>query len=132
MDQKPQQNLGSMIESILTDMSSLIRGHIELAKTEIQDSIKNALQSSALFIIAFGFGHFAVILLLISAGYGLVSLGLPAWAAFLVVAITVLVLGVLTLWLAIRRLKRVRGPQQTLTSLNETTQTFKSSLDWVD
>ena len=129
MDNKSSQNLSSMIESILNDVNALIRGHIELAKAEIQDSVKNALQSSALFIIAIGFGHFACIMLLISAGYGLVAAGLSPWAAFLILALVILVLGGLAMGVAIRRMKKVRGPVKTLDSITETAQTLKNSVD---
>ena len=125
MEEKPTSNISSMIESILNDVNALIRGHIELAKAEIQESVKNALQSSALFIIAILFGHFALVMLLISAGFGLVSAGLSAWAAFLILACAILILGGLALWLAIRRLKKVRGPVKTLNSISETTQSFR-------
>lgn len=129
MDQKPEQNLGSMIESILNDVNSLIRGHIELAKAEIQASVKNAMQSSALFIIAVGFGHFALIMLLISAGYGLVALGLSPWLAFLILAITILLLGGLAMWLAIKRIKKVRGPVKTFDSISATAQTLRNAAE---
>ena len=125
MEEKTTSNISSMIESILNDVNALIRGHIELAKAEIQESLKNALQSSALFIIAILFGHFALVMLLISAGFGLVSAGLSAWAAFFILACAILILGGLALWLAVRRLKKVRGPVKTLNSLSETTQSFR-------
>lgn len=125
MDSESSSTLGSMIESIISDFSKLIRGHIALAKAELQVSAVNALRSVALFIIAIIFGHFALVLLLISAGYGLVAAGLAPWFAFLVIALVVILLGSIAMIIAIRFFKKVRPPVRTMNALSETADTIQ-------
>ncbi|MCX6404116.1 MAG: phage holin family protein, partial [Actinobacteria bacterium] len=93
------------------------------------ESFRSALQSSALFLITFGLANFAVTLLLVSAGFGLVAAGLPAWAAFLILGFVVLIGAGFCLWLAVRRFKKIRGPVKTIASINATTETIKARID---
>jgi Flp pilus assembly protein TadB len=129
MSEQEKFSLGEMIESITSDFTALIRGHIDLAKAELLESFRSALQSSALFLITFGLANFAVTLLLVSAGFGLVAVGLAAWAAFLILGFAVLLIAVLCLWLAGRRFKKIRGPVKTIASINATTETIKARID---
>ncbi|NBY14900.1 MAG: phage holin family protein [Actinobacteria bacterium] len=129
MSDNNKASLGEMIESIVSDFTTLIRGHIELAKSEVLESFRNGLQSSAFFLITFGLANFAVTLLLVAAGFGLVAAGLPAWAAFLILGLVILLLAVASLWFAIRRFKQIRGPVKTIASLNATTETIRSQFE---
>ncbi|MEI7442653.1 MAG: phage holin family protein [Actinomycetes bacterium] len=129
MSEQEKSSLSGMFESITSDFTSLIRGHIDLAKAELLESFRSALQSSALFLITFGLANFAVTLLLVSAGFGLVAAGLPAWAAFLIMGLVVLIGAVLCLWLAVSRFKKIRGPVKTIASINATTETIKARID---
>ena len=129
MGEQEKSSLSGMFESITSDFTSLIRGHIDLAKAELFESFRNALQSSALFLVTFGLANFAVTLLLVSAGFGLVAVGLPAWAAFLILGLIVLVGAGFCLWLAVRRFKKIRGPVKTIASINATGETLKARID---
>lgn len=129
MSEQEKSSLGEMIESITSNFTSLIRGHIDLAKAELLESFRSALQSSALFLVTFGLANFAVTLLLVSAGFGLVAAGLPAWAAFLILGLIVFIGAALCLWLAGRRFKQIRGPVKTIASINATTETIKARID---
>lgn len=129
MSEQEKSSLGEMIESITSNFTSLIRGHIDLAKAELLESFRSALQSSALFLVTFGLANFAVTLLLVSAGFGLVAAGLPAWAAFLILGLIVFIGAALCLWLAGRRFKQIRGPVKTIASINATTETIKARKD---
>jgi len=129
MSEQEKSSLGEMIESITSNFTSLIRGHIDLAKAELLESFRSALQSSALFLVTFGLANFAVTLLLVSAGFGLVAAGLPAWAAFLILGLIVFIGAAFCLWLAGRRFKQIRGPVKTIASINATTETIKARID---
>lgn len=129
MSAQDKSSLGEMIESITSDFTSLIRGHIDLAKAELLESFRNALQSSALFLVTFGLANFAATLLLVSAGFGLVAAGLAPWAAFLILGLVVLLGAGFCLWLAGRRFKQIRGPVRTIASINATTETIKARIE---
>lgn len=129
MSDQEKSSLGEMIESITSDFTALIRGHIDLAKAELLESFRNGLQSSALFLVTFGLANFAATLLLVSAGFGLVAAGLPAWAAFLILGLVVLLGAGFCLWLAGRRFKQIRGPVKTIASINATTDSIKARIE---
>ena len=129
MSDQEKSSLGEMIESITTDFTSLIRGHIDLAKAELLESFRNGLQSSALFLVTFGLANFAATLLLVAAGFGLVAAGLPAWAAFLILGFVVFALAGICLWLAAKRFKQIRGPVKTIASISATTETIKARIE---
>lgn len=129
MSEQEKTSLSEMIESITSDFTSLIRGHIDLAKAELLESFRSALQSSALFLVTFGLANFAATLLLVSAGFGLVAAGLPAWAAFLILGLVVLIAAGYCLWLAGRRFKSIRGPVKTMAALNATTESIKARIE---
>ena len=122
-------SLGSIIESIVNEFTTLVRGHIELAKSELTESFRNGLQSSAFFLVTFGLANFAVTLLLVAAGFGLVAAGLSAWAAFLILGGVVALLALWSLWFAVRRFKQVRGPVKTIASLSATTENIRNRFD---
>jgi hypothetical protein len=93
-----ERTVGQLVAQASQEVSELVRAEIALAKAELADSAKNGAVAGGLFGAAGYFGFLASILLTIAAAYGLVAAGLPAWLAFLVVAVFFLVLaGVLAL-----------------------------------
>lgn len=129
MSENEKTSLVGIIESIVNEFTTLVRGHIELAKSELTESFRNGLQSSAFFLITFGLANFAVTLLLVAAGFGLVAAGLSPWLAFLILGLVISVLALASLWFAVRRFKQVRGPVKTIASLSATTETIRNRFD---
>lgn len=129
MSENEKTSLAGIIESIVNEFTTLVRGHIELAKSELTESFRNGLQSSAFFLITFGLANFAVTLLLVAAGFGLVAAGLSPWLAFLILGLVISVLALASLWFAVRRFKQVRGPVKTIASLSATTETIRNRFD---
>lgn len=129
MSENEKTSLVGIIESIVNEFTTLVRGHIELAKSELTESFRNGLQSSAFFLITFGLANFAVTLLLVAAGFGLVAAGLSPWLAFLILGLVISLLALASLWFAVRRFKQVRGPVKTIASLSATTETIRNRFD---
>lgn len=129
MSENEKTSLAGIIESIVNEFTTLVRGHIELAKSELTESFRNGLQSSAFFLITFGLANFAVTLLLVAAGFGLVAAGLSPWLAFLILGLVISLLALASLWFAVRRFKQVRGPVKTIASLSATTETIRNRFD---
>ena len=65
-------------------------------------------------------GLFALITLVIAAGYGLVAAGLAAWLAFLVVTGGLLLIAVLLSLVAVFQLKRIKPPEKAIRSTRRT------------
>ena len=104
------RSVGKLIADATEDLSTLVRGEIELAKLELKQTAINAAAGSVMFVVAGTFAFLALIMLLIALAYGLVALGLWEWVAFLVVALLLIALGALLGYLGYRKVKKLGPP----------------------
>jgi MFS family permease len=115
-----QVSIGTLVAQASSSFSTLLHGEIELAKLEVKASVKNAGTGAGMFAAAAVLGVFALIFGLIALAEGLVALGLWRWLAYLIVFIVLIaVAGVLVL-MGVRKVKRVKAPQQTIDSTKDT------------
>lgn len=112
-------SLGELVSSVTTNVSSLVRLEIELAKTEVQEQVKQGAVGGGLAVVALFLVLLSTVLLSIAAGLGL-AVVLPAWAAFLIVAGVYLLVAAILGLLGVRRFKRIKGPQRAAAALAET------------
>ena len=112
-------SLGELVSSVTTNVSSLVRLEIELAKSEVQQQVKQGAVGGGLAVVALFLVLLSTVLLSIAAALGL-AVVLPAWAAFLIVAGVYLLVAVILLLLGVRRFKRIKGPQRAAAALAET------------
>lgn len=116
-----ERTLGQLVADATRDISSIMRSEIALAKAEIGADAKKAGAGVGLFVAAGIFAFLALILLLISATYGLVAAGLAPWLAFLMVGGGLLVVGVLMVLVGVSSLKKIKGkPERAIKSTQET------------
>jgi uncharacterized membrane protein YqjE len=108
------RSLGSLIHDATEDVSTLIRGEIELAKIEVKQSAINAAAGSVMFLVAGTFAFLALIMLLIALAYAFVALGIPRGFAFLLVAVILLVIGGILGYLGYRKVKKLGPPERTI------------------
>ncbi|MDQ1616272.1 MAG: hypothetical protein QOJ60_2211 [Actinomycetota bacterium] len=114
------ETLGGLLADASRDLSTLVRSEIELAKAEIRMDVKHGAQAGAMFGAAAFLGLLALILLLISAAYGLVAAGLGPAVAFLVVAGALLVLAALLGLVGKKAVSRLGPPERTIRTSKET------------
>jgi hypothetical protein len=115
-----QPTIGELVQQASTYLSRMVHGEIELAKAEITTSVKNAGTGAGFFIGAAVALFFAMMFILIAAAEGLVALGVPRSAAYLIVfGFLCLVMGILV-WLGIRKVKKVKAPERTISETKET------------
>jgi Putative Actinobacterial Holin-X, holin superfamily III len=101
---------GQLVSSIKEDLSSLVRGEIELAKAELRESAVRAGAGGALVGAAGYLAVLASVLLSVAAAYGLTGLGLhPGWAFLIVGGAYLLVVAALLL-VARSRFRGIQGP----------------------
>ncbi len=112
------QSLGDLVALAAKDVSQLIRYEIDLAKTELKgDARRVGLAAAGIGLAAF-VGCLVLVLLCFAFAYGLITLGIWNWAAFLIVAGTCVLLagaGVGTAFLKLRRLSGLRKTRKTVT-----------------
>jgi hypothetical protein len=115
-----EPSIGELVSQATEQLSTLVRSEVELAKLEVRTSAKNAGAGVGMFAGAVVLLVFSLTFGFISLAEGLVALGLPRWAAYLVVfGFLLLVVGLLV-FLGVRKVKRVKAPQQALDSGKET------------
>lgn len=121
-----EQTLGGLLANASRDFSTLVRSEIELAKSEIKVDVKNGVMGGAMFGAAAFLGVLALILLLISAAYGLVAAGLPRAVAFLVVAVVLLIIAGVLVLVGKKAVSRVGPPERTIRTSKDTAAFLKS------
>lgn len=121
MQTQPQDSsLSSLVNSAIVDGQALVKQQIELTKAELSASAKQAAASSGMFIGAAVFGFLAFVFLLVAAAYGLVKAGLDEWAAFLIVALVLILVAAILGLLGRSRAKKIGPPERAIHELELT------------
>lgn len=108
------RKVADLIKDIRGDVQLLVNDQVELAKSELTPAAKNAGIGGGMFGAAGYFGINAATLLYIAAALGLAALGLPYWAAFLIVAGALLLLAAILALIGYTRVKKIKPPEKTI------------------
>lgn len=121
-----EPTVGQLVANASKDLSGLVRGELELAKTELKKTAVAAGTGAGMFAAAAFLALLAIILLSIAAAYGLTALGLhPAWA-FLIVAGFYLLIGAVLVFVGMRTFKGAKGPQRAIETSKESVEVLKA------
>lgn len=115
-----EPSIGQLVAQASEQLSTLVRSELELAKLELRSSVKNAGVGFGMFagagvvlVFSLWFGFFAL-------AEGLAAVGLYRWLAFLVVfGFLLLVVGLFAV-VGVRKVKRIKAPERTITTGKET------------
>ena len=113
------QSLGDLVALAAKDVSQLIRYEIDLAKTELKDDVQRIGLAGALGGVAAFVACLVLVLLSIALAFGLIALGIWAWAAFLIVSGAYVLFAVLVLGIAYLRVRRLSGLSKTRKTVTE-------------
>jgi len=86
VDGADEQSLGMLVSLAVRDVTQLIRCELDLAKLELKADARRLGIAGTLLVIAAFVACLVLMLLSFAFAYGLVALGIWAWAAFLIVA----------------------------------------------
>ena len=121
--------IGRLVTDASRDISTLISQEIQLAKSELQVSIKNGGTGLGLFAAAAFFGVMSLIMLSVAIAY-LINWndhGLSLhWAFLIVFGFYLLLAGILAL-VGLRKVKRVKAPERAIHQAQETAAALKRS-----
>lgn len=118
-DNGENQSVGDLVALAVKDVSQLVRCELDLAKLELRDDARRLGLAGALLGIGVFVGCLVLILLCFALAYGLITLGIWAWAAFLIVAgLCVVMAGVAVLVVAMK-VRRVTGLRRTRKSVRD-------------
>ena len=113
--------IGGLIRGILTDLKTLMREEIALARVEFREQAGKARAAALSFGMAAVSLVFGVAFILSAIAMAIAELaGWPLWAGFLIVAVVLTVIGFIALSAGRRKLRTFQPiPEQTVTSLKE-------------
>lgn len=116
----PPPTIGELAKDVSTHLSTLIHGEIELAKSEVTASVKNAGTGVVMFLAAAVVAVFSLTFGLIALAEGLIALGLWRWLGYLLVFLLLVLIAAVLVFLGIRKVKRVKAPQRTIATTKDT------------
>ena len=114
-----EPSVGTLVQSAMADVSTLVRGEVELAKAEIGRSAKKAGVSVGFFGAAGVMAAFAGIFLFITLAEFLTWLGLARWISYLIVFALLIALAGVAALIGMRMLKKIEKPERTLETLHD-------------
>lgn len=113
-----EASFGTLISNASSQMSTLFRSELELAKTELVGEAKKAAVGGGLFGVAGTIALYSSFFFFFFAAE-LLSTWLDRWAAFLIVFLVMLVLAAALALFGWRKVKKMGAPKNTIKSVNE-------------
>jgi uncharacterized membrane protein YqjE len=107
-----EPSLGDLVSLAVKDLSQLVKWEIDLAKLELKADVKRLGLAGVLLGVGAFIGCLVLVLLCFALAYGLVSLGIWTWAAFLMLLIGIAALIALLKMRKLDGLKRTRKTVQ--------------------
>ena len=114
-----EQSLGDLVALAAKDVSQLVRYEIDLAKTELSKDVRRIGTAVVLVGMAAFVGCLVLVMLSWALGYGLITLGIWTWAAFLIVAGTWALVGAIAILIAVLRVRHLSGLRVTRKTVSE-------------
>jgi hypothetical protein len=116
-----EQSIGELVREATTHVSTLVRAEVELARAEVTAEVKKGLQGSIFFVVALTILLFSLFFLFFTLAEVL-AIWLPPAAAFGIVFGVMLLTAGLFAFLGYLRVRRIRKPERTISSLRESAQ----------
>ena len=111
-------SIGTLISNATEQVSTLVRGEIELAKAEIAGEVKKGAMGGGLFAVAGVIALYSTFFLFFAFAEMLSNWMHRGWA-FLLVFLLMLILAGLLAFAGFRSIKKVKAPEKTIESVGE-------------
>jgi uncharacterized membrane protein YqjE len=112
-------SVGDLVKEATAQVSTLVRAEVELARSEITRDVKRGLTGSVYFIAALVVLFYSTFFFFFFVAEVL-DLWLYKWAAYLIVFGIMVVATALLALLGYLKVRRIRGPRETIESVKET------------
>ena len=114
-----EPSVGTLVQSAMADVSTLIRGEVELAKAEIGKSAKKAGIGAGAFGAAGVVLAFSAFFFFIALAEFITWLGLERWLSYLIVWFALVLVAGLAALIGVRTLKKIEKPERTIETLRD-------------
>jgi uncharacterized membrane protein YqjE len=108
-----EPSIGDLVSQAIRDVTQLVRCELALAKLELRDDVRRLGLAAGLLVITAVAGCLILVMLCWALAYGLVTLGIYPWAAFLIVAGALLLLALLAILIVVIKVRGVSGLRKT-------------------
>lgn len=113
------QSLGDLVALAVQDLSKLVKWEIDLAKLELKSDVKRLGIAGAMLAVAAFVACLVLVLACFALAYGLVSLGIWTWAAFLIVAGAGILLAGIAAGFGALKMRKMSGLKKTRKSVQD-------------
>jgi hypothetical protein len=114
-----EPSIGTLVQSAMADVSTLIRSEVELAKAEIGRSAKKAGIGAGAFGAAGVVAAFSAFFFFIAVAEFLTWLGLTRWISYLIVWFALVLVAGLAALFGLRTIKKIEKPERTIETLRD-------------
>jgi uncharacterized membrane protein YqjE len=114
-----ESSIGTLVQSAMADVSTLIRGEVELAKAEVGKSAKKAGIGAGAFGAAGVVLAFSAFFFFVALAEFITWLGLQRWISYLIVWFLLVLVGVMAALFGRRQIKKIEKPERTLETLHD-------------
>lgn len=120
-------SLGELLTGLTTDLSTLLRQEVQLAKVETMENVTHATQSVVLMAVGGFVAYAGFLTLLVALVTGLATLfSWPIWLSALIIGVIVLIIGVVVLQSGRGQLNEVNVvPEKTVETIKENVDMIK-------
>lgn len=128
-DPQQERTLGQLVASATQDISTLIRGEIALAKSEVSGQFKKAGIGGGLLAAAAVILFYTVYFIFTTIAE-VIDIWLPRWAGFLIVTVFMLLVAGALAFLGIRKMKTVDPkPKKAIAAAEQTVAGLKAATE---
>lgn len=121
-----ERTLGQLVADVSTDLKSIVKDEIELAKVEVKADVAKGGKGAGMLAAAGLLALYMLGFLLLALAWGLHAAGLPVWAGMLITAGVLLVIILILALLGRGALKKVKGkPERTIDNAQRTVAAVK-------
>jgi len=114
-----ERSVGDLVSEAIKDLTQLVRYETELARAELRADARRLGLSGALLAIAAFAGFLVLVMLCFAYAFGLVAAGVPAWEAFLIVAVTLVAFAAICAWIIVLKVRRMNRLGKTRESVQD-------------
>jgi uncharacterized membrane protein YqjE len=118
--QSDEPSIGDLVKEASTQLSTVVRGEIELAKIELKSTVRNLGTGVIGFVLAAVLALFALTFLFIGLAELLAWLYFWRWAAYGIVFVFIIAVAGLSAYIGYRKVRKVRAPQRTIDTTKST------------
>lgn len=124
----PELSLGALFTDLSSDLSTLVRQEIELARTETTEKVSKAVRSAGMLVVGGLVAYAGVIVVLIAIAILLGAI-MPYWLSALIVGVVVLIIGAVMANSGKNKLANLNVvPEKTVATLKEDARWAKEQL----